>query len=293
MPETLSFRCIECGERANDLFTKGARLEGVKPSTCEHCKNLVDQYVEFDTILVVLDLMLLKKRAFSHVLFNIPMKAGVLKLWVMMLFADAYYKWWRMLEVESIRGAGNDSKTKTDYSRLELQFYALLLQKLVENIFYYAIMTACAVAFIKCSFLHIDLATYLKSLLFGKFARLYVFAVYIWSSPAELSVCIFLLEIYVLVCRYIFIACCWETNKIHIKSVTLLCFSVAFEYFIDNKMKLYSLIIWNWEVASIIWIGLLTMFQNILCVSRKFYSNWLISSLPARISMISCFSFHH
>ena len=245
MSKISSYRCIECGVRVNDLFMKGAMVEELKPITCKQCNSLVDQYVEFDSILVVLDLMLLKRRAFSHVLFNIPMKAGVLKLWVMMLFAHAYYKWWRMQEAESLSDVGKNSetRTKTDYSRLELQFYALLLQKLIEDVFYYAIMAASASALIKCSVLHVDLTTYLKSLLFGKFARLYVFGVYIWSSPAELSMCILLLETYVLVCRYIFIACCWTSNRIQMKSIILLCISVAFEYFLDKNLKLYSLII--------------------------------------------------
>ena len=72
MLDSKSFRCISCLTEMNQVFR-------VKPPSlipCRVCSEKNDQttsadyYFEFSNVLIILDLLLLKKEAFVHLVFN-------------------------------------------------------------------------------------------------------------------------------------------------------------------------------------------------------------------------------
>ena len=226
-----SYKCIECGSPTNEIF---AFKNGSKISQCPVCESTVDKYFECDNIHVTLDLLLLKAPAFRHVLFNLPLKSGVLKMWVFMLFSDAYFKWWNS------SGGKTDSKEKyLDFSKLELQFYSILLQVLLQNILFYLVLGVALLCLLPIMAMDCNVKTFFKALLFGKFAKLYVFAVYIWTESTEVSVCIMLLECYIFICRYTFILCAISVeSKFSLFSLVLLVICALIEYNFDRVVKL-------------------------------------------------------
>lgn len=61
--------CVECGASAPQLFvefTKG----NVKLIRCKHCSQICDKYVEYDVVILLLDLILLQKQVYRHLIFN-------------------------------------------------------------------------------------------------------------------------------------------------------------------------------------------------------------------------------
>ena len=40
----------------------------------ESCHNVADKYVEYDVVIIIIDLVLLQKTAYRHVLFNVDFK---------------------------------------------------------------------------------------------------------------------------------------------------------------------------------------------------------------------------
>jgi lipid intermediate transporter len=64
--------CVECGHLSNySLKTYGDISSGhVRLAVCKACKKDVDKYLEYESLLLVLDLMLHRTAAFRHLLIN-------------------------------------------------------------------------------------------------------------------------------------------------------------------------------------------------------------------------------
>eukprot|EP00474_Spongospora_subterranea_P006509 CRZ06967.1 hypothetical protein [Spongospora subterranea] len=93
--------CVECAADVVDVYkefsTGNARL-----TRCGSCKKAADKYVEFETMLIILDLILHKIQVYRHILFNVfpNMDEGltriVLKMIPGIIFFDTYLRWHRI-----------------------------------------------------------------------------------------------------------------------------------------------------------------------------------------------------
>ncbi|OWA51645.1 hypothetical protein BV898_16120 [Hypsibius exemplaris] len=94
------FRCVWCEHPSDSLFVRYTSSV-VKLQSCGNCGNHVDQYVEYDHLGIFLDILLQKREAYRHVLFN----SGYKILWrflLVVVMADAYANWisWRAKDSE-------------------------------------------------------------------------------------------------------------------------------------------------------------------------------------------------
>lgn len=62
--------CIECGQQTASLYKDYGSKGSIMLSQCESCSCFVDKYLEFDLIVIFMDLILLKKQAYRHMIFN-------------------------------------------------------------------------------------------------------------------------------------------------------------------------------------------------------------------------------
>ncbi|CAB4041433.1 ARV1-like isoform X1, partial [Paramuricea clavata] len=67
------FVCVECGLKSDEVY-KEFKGGSFKLCICKFCQQRVDKYVEFDTVLVFLDIILHKIQAYRHLIFNKPPK---------------------------------------------------------------------------------------------------------------------------------------------------------------------------------------------------------------------------
>ena len=56
------------------------------------CGNLADKYIEYDPVIVLLDLVLLQKPAYRHLLYNSSFKS-YWKLMVALILGQSFQKW--------------------------------------------------------------------------------------------------------------------------------------------------------------------------------------------------------
>jgi len=66
---TTLFHCVQCMMPSSSLY-KYYSFSSVKLTRCSYCANDVDFYVERESILIFIDLFLLRKSAYRHVLLN-------------------------------------------------------------------------------------------------------------------------------------------------------------------------------------------------------------------------------
>ena len=63
--------CVHCHEPCQNLFTLfGSLKQNYALKECQHCSELADPYVELDFTIILIDLFLLKKSVYRHLLFN-------------------------------------------------------------------------------------------------------------------------------------------------------------------------------------------------------------------------------
>ncbi|XP_071446438.1 protein ARV1 [Hetaerina americana] len=99
------FVCINCGKSVVELF-KEYSPSVLKMSNCEHCHKISDKYIEYDPVIVIIDLMLLDRHAYRHVIYNTTFK-NHWKLAIILLIVEAYYNWSKLNEIslsKNVRG---------------------------------------------------------------------------------------------------------------------------------------------------------------------------------------------
>ncbi|KAM3719972.1 Protein ARV1 [Dirofilaria immitis] len=112
--------CINCYQPSSSLFLKYSD-NGIRLTPCSNCGKAVDAYIEYDTVLVIIDLMLQYIEAYRHFLMNTSNR-HCHKLCIIFMLCDAYSKWIRQRVI-----SGNENAYD-----LEWKFYECLLQSLVE-----------------------------------------------------------------------------------------------------------------------------------------------------------------
>lgn len=86
--------CVECGASVETLvrdYGKG----NLRLSICSACNSVADKYVEYETILLFLEVLLLKPQVYRHVLDNLPTPVSTrttLKLFVILVMLDVNVK---------------------------------------------------------------------------------------------------------------------------------------------------------------------------------------------------------
>lgn len=65
------FVCIECMEQVDSLFVEFNKGNGnIKLTRCQRCGHVADKYIEYELILVFIDVVLHRKPAFRHLFYN-------------------------------------------------------------------------------------------------------------------------------------------------------------------------------------------------------------------------------
>lgn len=61
--------CIECSHEVPNFYTTYSNGY-IKLTYCNHCNQVADKYVEFDHVILFIDILLLKPQAYKHLIFN-------------------------------------------------------------------------------------------------------------------------------------------------------------------------------------------------------------------------------
>lgn len=121
------FFCINCGEEINSLFKKYSETV-LKLSECAKCKQIADKYVEYDVVIVIIDLILFNTQAYRHILLNSEFK-NFWKLSVILVLIESYSHW-ALSNRNLSKICNNSNKTEPslndfDMNMEDLKFYII------------------------------------------------------------------------------------------------------------------------------------------------------------------------
>merc|ERR1712062_80326 len=106
----------------------------VKCPICSHGKLSIvaDYYFEYPALIVLLDLLLLREKAFVHVVYNVQLGKRPFQLGVLALIADTFFTWrqhekWEISIFDEISSIGN-------LYHIQSTFYYYLFKSLVHHV---------------------------------------------------------------------------------------------------------------------------------------------------------------
>lgn len=192
--------CVECGAPVPSVVhvAHADRL-----TQCQACGSFADKYVEYESALVVLDMLLHRPSVYRHILWNsgaYRTRSAILRLFCTLLFFDTYLKWLRL------GGWGSVDVPKACDEPALLPDVPLarvtpaLLLSVLEQLLFCAVVSAAARALelAPCRWASLATAVLLSS--FGKcFAVLHM----IWSYPDAF---VHAVDLFVLTCNCVALA---------------------------------------------------------------------------------------
>ncbi|KAI4493890.1 hypothetical protein M0804_002066 [Polistes exclamans] len=119
--------CINCGTETEELYRRYCPSV-LKVLKCVKCGLLADKYIEYDPVIVFVDLILLEKQAYQHLLYNSNFKS-YWKLMVMLWLAEAF-RVWSFCESINSQKSSQDLENR-DVFQGDCNFYILLLRTAV------------------------------------------------------------------------------------------------------------------------------------------------------------------
>ena len=184
--------CVECGRRAAAII-QTLHPGNVRLARCDGCGCCVDKYLERDSFLILLDVLLHRPSAYRHVLCNrteaLGTGPGRLKSLALVVICDAYLK--RAIEASLFGSCSWD----LPLTHLLIGFGWPLLSALLEFLAFSA--TASGVA---CALLALDLEwqSTAGALLLSSVGKAFVLLHMIWEYPLAFAAAI---ELFVLTCQ--------------------------------------------------------------------------------------------
>ena len=175
--------CVHCGAGVALLYRRYASTV-LKVMSCAACGQVADKYVEYDPVLVLLDLVLLNRQAIRHILYNTPFRSHW-KLCVVMVLIEGYVTYCGAAEGEAVDAVPwqPDDPPHLDGERL---FYVICVESLLAAAAFLAVWAlGCRALASWRRRPALPPLLVVKALVLGSFAVFFWLPALIWSQPAR------------------------------------------------------------------------------------------------------------
>lgn len=95
--------CVECNNPGIDCLYSEFKSKYIKLTICPKCGQLADKYIEFDNVIIFLDVLLLEKQAYRHLAYNKvetaifsqdpPQYRKIVRYVVLLVLFEVYLTW--------------------------------------------------------------------------------------------------------------------------------------------------------------------------------------------------------
>ncbi|XP_051177927.1 protein ARV 2 [Lolium perenne] len=186
-------RCVGCGRRVKTLFVQYSP-GNIRLMKCDNCKAVADPYIECEFMIILIDLILHKTRAYRHLLFNklhigSSLDKGILYQSILVyIVVDAF-----RISVSE----GNTADKNSSRSMLSTIFICseVLGNSLLGNVVFMAILLLGVRYILKLSFDIMRYREVLLAVIISSYFKLFLLTMMVWEFPSS---AIFIVEIFVL-----------------------------------------------------------------------------------------------
>ncbi|PIA45165.1 hypothetical protein AQUCO_01700595v1 [Aquilegia coerulea] len=222
----MEFKCVHCGFKMKLLFIQYSP-GNIRLMKCENCKEVADEYIECEIMILLIDLILQKRKAYSHLLFNtrdnVDFEGILWKLGVLHLLVDSC----KILLLKECKDYWGSSRS------FELSFLVLgkvLLGVILSNLAFICTLFL-STRILLTSFTEItSFKSVLLAIVVSSYFKIFLMAMMIWEFPSSVP---YVIDILVL-----------SSNAVALRVVTrsttarciFICFSAHAAKFLANRM---------------------------------------------------------
>ncbi|XXG60717.1 hypothetical protein AAC387_Pa04g2556 [Persea americana] len=189
----MEFRCVHCGSGVKTLFVQYSP-GNIRLMKCDNCKAVADEYIECEITIVLIDLILHKRKAYRHVLYNVLNRntvdaEGILwKSIFIYLFTDAY----RNLIL--INSKGHWGSSTGSFASIWAGGM-MMMEVLLGNFAFFGVLLLMKRLFMKSSSQVTSNKDIFLAILVSSYFKLFVIAMMVWEFPASV---LLIIDIFVL-----------------------------------------------------------------------------------------------
>lgn len=107
--DNIGLRCVHCGAPVSDLFFRIG--QDIRLRQCS-CGEVADHYIEFEILLVFIDMQLLRREVYRHVLFNRfsreTLSREAWRFFLLCLILDTYTCWSQLKSIPDAKSVVSD-----------------------------------------------------------------------------------------------------------------------------------------------------------------------------------------
>ncbi|XP_054736122.1 protein ARV1 isoform X1 [Anastrepha obliqua] len=177
--QQIKYICINCGHPIAELYRKYSNT-AIKTNNCEKCHKIADKYIEFDTIIILVDAMLLSQESYRHMLHNQSFKLNW-KLSLVLLLLESFALW---RQKESIASVQQDSLHHAIIS--EKGFYICCLQNLIDYLIITLLLLVVTWAqrpsIIECTGIRKFSLILLKAITIANLSKMFLLPLIVWRG---------------------------------------------------------------------------------------------------------------
>eukprot|EP00164_Ancoracysta_twista_P006979 GFYU01009826.1.p1 GENE.GFYU01009826.1~~GFYU01009826.1.p1 ORF type:complete len:240 (-),score=24.03 GFYU01009826.1:178-897(-) len=237
--------CVECGQPVNDVYREFSH-GNIRLTRCERCGKYADKYVEYEVILIVLDLFLQQPQVYRHLLFNrTPYRESGLgyffyKLAFLSVLFECYLKWFRL---KTVYDEEESLITMHQYPSPYERYWHLFLSCLGEYVVYCLGIVASTKMFYHLDAVFVKYNYLVMAIILAGFGRFLLVLMMIWDYHISFSTVV---NAFVLSSNVTAVKVFLDTTTVSALMVIggAYALKVAFQllvYFHDSSMLLYLL----------------------------------------------------
>ncbi|CAA7056220.1 unnamed protein product [Microthlaspi erraticum] len=212
------YRCVGCGYRVKSLFIQYSP-GNIRLMKCGNCKEVADEYIECERMIIFIDLILHRPKVYRHVLYNainqeiVDIQQLLWKLVFGYLLLDSY---------RSLLLRRSDDESSFSENSLLISAVKVLIGALTANvafIFSFAIAAKCLLNEVSRK------REIILGILISSYFKIFLLAMLVWKFPISV---IFIIDILVLTSNSMALKVMTESTTSRCIAVCLLAHSVRF-----------------------------------------------------------------
>ncbi|CAH9131667.1 unnamed protein product [Cuscuta epithymum] len=175
------FRCVECGSSINSLYIQYSP-GNIRLMKCENCKAVADEYIECEIMIILIDLILHKRKAYRHLFYNMFTREklnfeGLLwKSLLVFLLLDSY----RMMILCT---SPKERIWPTTFASLASIYGKVLFGVIFGNLVFLGTLLFGAMSFLESTVRNFGYRSVLLAILVSSYLKIFLVAMMVWEFP--------------------------------------------------------------------------------------------------------------
>ncbi|CAI9777551.1 unnamed protein product [Fraxinus pennsylvanica] len=219
--QATAFRCVQCGIPIKTLYVQYSP-GNIRLMKCENCKAVADEYIECEIMILIIDLILHKPKAYRHLFYNMFSKEtlnheGLLwKSILGFLILDAY----GTLVLSTYERESNANVTS-----LLWDFGKMFAGVFFRNLVFFCVMFLGARKFLNSPAGLYGCKDILLGILVSSYFKIFLVATMVWDFPSSV---IFIIDLFVISSNTVALEVITYSEMIRCLAVCIMAHSVKF-----------------------------------------------------------------